>query len=109
MMDSKTTIKELRDRIENFSNPRGWGKCQNPKDLVMALSVEASELVEIFQWIPSDEASNISENSKEFEHLKEEVADVFWYLTNLCDHFNIDLTEAVVDKEEKNEKRFPRK
>ncbi len=106
-MDNKTTIRELRDIIEEFSSARGWGKVQNPKDLVMALSVETSEIVEIFQWLHSDEAANLSKDSIAFEHLKEEVADVFWYLTNLCDHFNIDLTEAVIDKKHKNEKRFP--
>lgn len=102
-MDESTTVKELKEITQNFCNARGWGgKFENPKDIVMALSVEASELLEIFQWVHSDDASKLRDNPKEFEHIKEEVADVFWYLMSFCDHFDIDLTEAVIDKEKKN-------
>ncbi len=107
MSDKTTSVSELRERIENFSSARGWGKSQNAKNLAIALSIEASEVLEIFQWIDTEKADEIRDNPEKFEHLKEEVADVFWYLTNLCDHFDIDLTEAVKVKEQKNGLRFP--
>ncbi len=107
MSDKTTTVSELREIVENFSNARGWGKSQNAKNLAISLSLEASEVLEIFQWVETDKAREIKDNPEQLQHLKEEVADVFWYLTNLCDHFEIDLTEAVKDKERKNGLRFP--
>ncbi len=106
MTDKTTSVSELREIIENFSSARGWGKSQNAKNLAISLSLEASERLEIFQWIDTDKADEIKNNPEKFAHLKEEVADVFWYLTNLCDHFDIDLTESVKDKEQKNSLRF---
>lgn len=105
--DSKITIREIRNKIQSFSIARGWVKNENPKDLVMALSIEAAELMEIFQWLHSDEADKIKDNEREFTHLKEEISDVFWYLIRLCEHFNIDITKAVEDKAEKNALKYP--
>lgn len=107
MKDNIRTIEEMKNMIDNFSKERGWDINENPKDLVMALSVEASELLEIFQWMHSDKADSIKDNPKEFEHLKEEISDVFWYLIRICNHFNIDLTEAVEDKAIKNARKYP--
>lgn len=106
-MDEQTTIKELKEKILNFSKERGWLDGENAKNLVMALSVEASELLEIFQWTHSDDVEKIKDNENEFTHLKEEIADVFWYLMRICKHFDIDLTEAVMDKAIKNAKKYP--
>lgn len=107
MKDKTTTLEAVKQYIQEFSDVRGWRKDQNAKDLVMALTVEAAELAEIFMWLHSDEADNVREDPKEFEHLKEEVADVFWYLCRICRHFDIDLAEAVEDKSVKNAKKYP--
>lgn len=109
MNDSITTIKELKDKINSFSKERGWIEHDNPKDLTMALSIEASELMEIFQWLHSDEADSVKDDAARFEHLKEEIADVFWYTIRLCQHFQIDLTSAVEDKSVKNAIKYPAK
>lgn len=107
MTDEKTTVAELKKYIQDFSVARGWRKDQNAKDLVMALNVEAAELSEIFMWLHSDEADTVQVDEKEYEHLKEEIADVFWYLCRLCEHFDIDLSEAVLDKAVKNARKYP--
>ncbi len=107
MSDSKTTVSALREMIQNFSRNRNWLEKQNPKDLSMALSVEASEILEIFQWINSNDAFKVQDDEKVYEHIKEEVADVFWYLMRLCDSLDIDLSEAVFDKEKKNAIKYP--
>ena len=107
MKDNTRTIEEMKRMIDKFSKERGWNINENPKDLVMALSVEASELLEIFQWVHSDKADSIKDHPKEFEHLKEEISDVFWYLIRICDHFNRDLTEAAEDKAIKNARKYP--
>lgn len=107
MDDTQMTIEEIRKKIVSFSKARSWDKGENAKDLVMALSIEASELMEIFQWIHSDKADGVRDNANEFEHLKEEIADVFWYLMRICEHFQIDLTKAVEDKAMKNAIKYP--
>ena len=107
MTDEKTTIAEAKRFIQDFSDTRGWRKEQNAKDLVMALTVEAAELAEIFMWLHSDEADSVKENPDDFLHLQEELADIFWYVCRLCEHFGIDLATAVEKKKTKNEKKYP--
>lgn len=107
MTDSQTTVAELIRHIRGFSDARGWRKEQNAKDLVMALSVEAAELSEIFMWLHSDDADSVKDNPEEYEHLREELADVFWYLCRVCDHFDVDLSKAVEDKTVKNARKYP--
>lgn len=106
MTDKITTIEDLKDHIRAFSKARGWTD-NNPKDLVMALTVEAAELAEIFMWTHSDQADQVREDPREFEHLQEELADVFWYLLRVCDHFSIDLAQAVEEKTVKNALKYP--
>lgn len=105
--DNDVTISAIRNMIQSFSRDRGWHINENAKDLAMALSIEASELMEIFQWLHSDEADSVKDNEKEFTHLKEEISDVFWYLMRICEHFNIDLSKAVEDKARKNAIKYP--
>ena len=107
MTDQTTTLAEVRKHIQDFSDARGWGKNQNAKDLVMALGVEAAELAEIFMWRHSDDADRVRENPEEYEHLQEELADVFWYTCRLCEHFDVDLARAVEDKAVKNARKYP--
>lgn len=107
MTDKLTTIAEIKKHIQDFSDERGWRKDQNAKDLVMALGVEAAELSEIFMWLHSDNADSIKENPEEYQHLQEELADVFWYICRLCEHFDIDLAKAVENKTMKNAQKYP--
>lgn len=107
MTDKVTTIAEIKKHIQDFSDARGWRKNQNAKDLVMALTVEAAELAEIFMWLHSDNADSAKENAAEYEHLQEELADVFWYLCRLCEYFDIDLAKAVESKTAKNARKYP--
>ncbi len=98
-------MQQIEDIIKKFSTQRDWEKFHNPKNLAMALSVEASELVEIFQWLDLKEAENLSEEKK--QHTKEELADIAVYLIRLCMKFNINLEEAIIEKMKKNEKKYP--
>ncbi len=107
MTDHTATMARLKNYIQDFSDARGWRKDQNAKDLAMALTVEAAELAEIFMWLHSDEADSVRENAGEFEHLREELADVFWYLCRICEHFDIDLATAVEEKAVKNARKYP--
>lgn len=109
MTDQTTSIAEVKKHIQDFSDARGWRKDQNAKDLVMALGVEAAELAEIFMWLHSDRADDVRENAEEYRHLREELADVFWYVCRLCEHFDVDLAKAVEEKSVKNAQKYPLK
>jgi len=108
MNDKQTTVSELKEKNSAFVKARGWnGGGENAKDLVMALAVEAAELMEIFTWLHSNDADSVKDNPREFEHLGEEIADVFLYLIRICEHFDIDLSQAVEDKMAKNAIKYP--
>ena len=107
MTDKTTTLAELKQHIQDFSDARGWRKDQNAKDLVMALTVEAAELAEIFMWLHSDDADSVKDDPDDYLHLQEELADVFWYICRLCEHFDVDLAKAVEEKTVLNSKKYP--
>lgn len=107
MTDEKTTLAQLKQHIQDFSDARGWRTDQNAKDLVMALNVEGAELAEIFMWLHSNEADTVKDDPAVFTHVQEEIADVFWYLCRLCTHFEIDLAKAVEEKTLKNAEKYP--
>lgn len=98
-------IKQIQIQLSKFADERDWNQFHNPKNLVMALSVEASELVEIFQWLTLEQSEKIME-SGESEHVKEEMADILIYLIRMADKLNIDLESSVSEKIIKNEKKY---
>ncbi len=98
-------IKILKQKVKQFRDERDWKQFHNPKNLSMALSVETSELAEIFLWATTEESYNIA--NKKIEAVKEEIADVFIYLLSLSDVLNIDLQDAVENKLIKNCKKYP--
>ena len=101
-------IIDFQKQLLDFADERDWDQFHNPKNLAMALSVEASELVEIFQWLTPEQAKVIM-MSGESEHVKEEMADIMIYLIRMADKLDIDLEKAVADKIVKNGKKHPSK
>ena len=103
--DSTTTIRQLRDTVEVFINEREWFQFHTPKDLSMAISVEASELVEKFLWIGSKKS--FEEIEKNREEIEQELADVV--ITAICfaRAAKIDIAGAVQRKLNYNETRYP--
>lgn len=98
-------IQKIETILKKISHERDWDKFHSPKNLSMALSKEASELLEIFQWLTEEESYNLSVNKN--NHVKEEVADIFIYLLRICIKFNINLEEVTYQKLEKFEKQYP--
>lgn len=98
-------IEKIKTRIEKFSDDREWNSHHNPKNLVMALSGEVGELNEIFQWLDFEESQNLPDEV--MVHTKEEVADIAIYLLRICMKLGIDLEDAILDKMDKNEKKYP--
>ncbi len=95
-------MEDLQKAVIKFRDERNWAQFHNAKDLAISLNLEASELLETFQWKSSEEATETK-----MKEIKEEMADVMIYLLMLSDKLNIDLEEVVHAKLEKNAEKYP--
>ncbi len=98
-------MKKLQTALETFANKRDWQRFHSPKNLAMALAVETAELVEIFQWLETEESRHV--DNATLAHIEEEVGDIMIYLALLAGKFNIDPIAAGHKKMMANEKRYP--
>ena len=98
-------MKELIENIRNFAQERDWDQFHSPKNLAMALSVEAAEIVEHFQWLTQAESDRL--DSVKLAEVKDEIADVMIYLTRLADRLGIDPVQAAEEKMRLNELKYP--
>ena len=92
-------MEKIINKLKQFRDKRDWQQYHNPKDLAVALSIEAGELLEAFLWKQSEEA--------DIEKIKEELADVFAYALLLADKYDLDIEKIVLDKIAKNEEKYP--
>ncbi|WP_165727541.1 nucleotide pyrophosphohydrolase [Pseudoalteromonas sp. 31A1] len=99
-------IEKLINRLRNFSRERDWEQFHSPKNLVMALSSEAGELIEHFQWL-SESESYLENNEETLTSVKEELADVFLYLIQISDKLGIDILECATKKIDLNAQKYP--
>jgi len=102
---AKDSLIELRDALRQFANERDWGRFHSPKNLAIAISVEAAELLEHFQWLSEAECADIQPDAK--ATLAEELADVLLYVLQLADKLDLDLATAARDKLQKNAVKYP--
>jgi len=107
MSDSKTTVEELRLLVRTFVDERDWQQFHSPKNLAMALAIEAAELMEHFQWIDIEASRRVSEDKEKLAAVGEELADVMSYTLALADSLGIDLAETVRAKMVKNALKYP--
>jgi dCTP diphosphatase len=98
-------LNDLINKIRKFRQERDWDQYHSPKNLAMALVVEASELAEHFQWLTEEQSSNLPPDK--LAEVKEEVGDVLIYVANLCDKLGIDPIDAARNKLEKNKEKYP--
>jgi NTP pyrophosphatase (non-canonical NTP hydrolase) len=105
MRKEQQSIEQLKKELSKFAEERDWDQFHSPKNLSMALAVEASELMEHFQWL-NEEQSQIMDDDRLLK-IKDEIGDVLIYLIRLSDKLNIDLLQAAYDKLEKNRKKYP--
>jgi NTP pyrophosphatase (non-canonical NTP hydrolase) len=98
-------LAALQKRLRDFAAARDWDQFHSPKNLSMALAVEAAELVEHFQWLTEDESRALDE--ARLEKVRLEAADVFIYLLRFADKLGIDLLRAADDKILLNEAKYP--
>lgn len=98
-------IADLQQRLRQFAAERHWQPHLTPKNLAMALVVEAAELVEIFQWKTAEESQQLDEADK--QHLGEEISDVLLYLLQIADRTGVDVAQAVERKLLLNARKYP--
>ena len=98
-------MDDLRGAIKAFIEERDWEQFHSPKNLAMALSVEASEIVEHFQWLTEEESKKLP--PEKLAEVREEIGDVMIYLTELADKLDIDPVEAARAKVTINGQKYP--
>ncbi|MEV5533913.1 nucleotide pyrophosphohydrolase [Streptomyces prunicolor] len=106
-MTEHLDVAKLQHRLAEFAAARNWRQYHTPKNLASALSVEASELVEIFQWLTPEESTRVMDDPDSAHRVRDEVADVLAYLLQLCEVLGIDPLAALDAKIDRNEGRFP--
>ena len=98
-------IQDLRRKLRQFAAERDWDQFHSPKNLAMALSVEAAELLEHFQWLSDADSAALAPEKQ--AKVREELADVLLYLIRLADKLDIDLATAATDKLNINAEKYP--
>lgn len=98
-------LSSIQKKVIEFRNARDWAQFHDPKNLAEALSIEAGELLENFLWKSVDQSRKLSEY--ELGNVREEIADIFIFLTYLCEEFKIDLIDVVQAKVSLNENKYP--
>lgn len=98
-------ISELQDELQQFVDERDWQMFHSPKNLAMALSVEAAELMEHFQWLSEDQSAQLTQET--LHEVALEIADVQVYLLRLADQLNINIEDAVKRKMKLNAEKYP--
>ena len=98
-------LESLKILLRDFAVAREWDQFHSPKNLSMALIVEAAELVEHFQWLTEEQSRSLEQ--KQLDKVQEELADIQIYLIRIADKLNINLLGAVSKKIEANAKKYP--
>jgi dCTP diphosphatase len=98
-------LTDLRDSLRRFADERDWNRFHSPKNLASALSVEAAELLERFQWLTEDQSKALP--PAELEKVRQEMADVLNYLVRLADKLDVNLIDAARDKIALNAQKYP--
>ena len=99
------SLEQIKTRLREFADERDWDQFHSPKNLAMALIVEAAELVEHFQWLSEEQSQTLS--PEKLAEVAQEIADIQIYLIRLADKLGVDMEKAVNAKIELNEKKYP--
>ena len=106
-MDHKTNVKELKDIVQKFCEDRDWDQFHNAKDLAIGISTEAAELLQIFRFKTEEDIQELFKDEKRKKEITEEMSDVLYFLLRLAQKYNVDLTEELKQKLEKNKIKYP--
>ena len=98
-------MEDLIKKLRQFAKDRDWEQFHSPKNLSMALAVEAAEILEIFQWLTEDQSRKLDQKTE--NKVKEEIGDIQIYLARLSDQLGFSPLEAAREKLKKNQKKYP--
>lgn len=107
MSDENTTVAALRELVKRFVDQRDWHQFHAPKNLSMALAIEAAELMEHFQWITAEASRTIGEDVNKRSEVSDELADIVCYALAIANELSIDIDTAMREKMKKNEAKYP--
>ena len=107
MVDQNTTLAALRQRVAEFVAARDWEQFHVPKNLSIAVAVEAAELMEHFQWLSHEQAAVAMQDDEKRAAVADELADVLIYALSLANALDVDVSAAILNKLARNERRFP--
>ncbi|HVP13467.1 MAG TPA: nucleotide pyrophosphohydrolase [Phycisphaerae bacterium] len=107
MNDATTTVNDLRQAVGNFVKERDWSQFHSPKNLSMAIAIEAAELMEHFQWLSTEESIAVRESPVDLQQVREELADILCFSLSLANALDIDVSSSVRDKIVKNALKYP--
>ena len=107
MADQETSVGELREAVKQFVSARDWEGFHNPKNLAMSIAIEAAEIMEHFQWGTIEEGKVLMKDDAGRAEVADELADVMIYCLSFANASGIDVSEAILKKLARNEKRFP--
>lgn len=107
LTDATTSLAQLRHMVEEFVRARSWEPFHTPKNLSMALAIEAAELMEHFQWLTPEQAEQVKADRIKCTAVADELADVLCYVMALANRLEIDLSAAVQAKMVKNAEKYP--
>ena len=99
---SSNRLQKLQEDIKQFTKERDWEQFHDPKNLALSLVLESAEVLELFQWTKDNEI-----NPKKKDEIGDELADVFYWVLKLADHYGIDILDALEQKMEHNRKKYP--
>ena len=99
------SLEQIKTRLREFADECDWDQFHSPKNLSMALIVEAAELVEHFQWLTEEQSQTLS--PEKLTEVEQEIADIQIYLIRLADKLGVDMEKAVNAKIKLNEKKYP--
>lgn len=107
MNDQQTSVADLREMVLRFVDARDWQQFHSPKNLSMALAIEAAELMEHFQWISTDASRKLGEQPEKLAEVGEELADVVCYALAIANELGLDVSATLREKMIKNEAKYP--
>ncbi len=100
-------LGKLQSELAHFARERDWEQFHSPKNLVMALAGEVGELSELFQWLSEDASREVGRDAATSRPVRDELADVLFYLVRLATVLEVDLNEAAASKLRRNTEKYP--
>lgn len=107
MAQTALDVEALQQRLREFADERAWRQFHTPKNLAMALAVEAGELLEVFQWLTPEQSIQLADDTNDRRRAQEELADVLIYAIRLADILGIDVKAAIENKIDANAEKYP--